>query len=158
MADEDETPTTTHPTTYAQSRQALFGHVMRAAEVALAQALDAHERIVYQIGQSRGYEQAWDEATKRFSALILEKPTPPPSNSMAQARLFDDAQSAKGVVLAIIRNSPGLRGVEIVQAAAKAGTPLNERTVRTVLHRARDKELRNDDGRWFVVEEETAPA
>ena len=46
---------------------------------------------------------------------------------------------------------PGLRGVEIVDAAAAAGKPLKERTVRTALHRLKtSKKLKSFEERWYV--------
>jgi hypothetical protein len=82
MADEPETSTVS--STYAQSRQALFEQVMRAAEVTFARGLEAHDRIVYQIGQGHGYVRGWT-AIKPFSALLLERPPPRPMPGAGEA-------------------------------------------------------------------------
>jgi hypothetical protein len=157
MNDRPE-PSTTTPSTYAQSRETLFREVYQAVHMAITAKLEGHERLLYNIGYGHGVEAAWEEATKRFSALIAEKPAPSPPPAVTQAQLEQSGadpedRPSKDIVLSLIRQTPGMRGVEVVQAAEKAGTPLLERTIRTALHRLKIEELiRNEDGRWFVNE------
>jgi hypothetical protein len=71
----------------------------------------------------------------------------------------EDSPRAADVVLEIVGEKPGMRGVDIVSEAERRGTPLKERTVRTALWRLKTAEkLRNSDERWYLVDADPALA
>ena len=60
---------------------------------------------------------------------------------------------ASDAVMNIVRGRPGLRGIEIVKAAAEVGQAIHERTVRTALHRMkRGGLIKILEGRWFAAD------
>jgi hypothetical protein len=63
--------------------------------------------------------------------------------------------TSKSTVLEIVRRNPGLTGKELVERAANEQTPVNERTLRTALHRLRykDRSIENREGRWYALED-----
>jgi hypothetical protein len=109
-------------------------------------ALAELERSMYAMGYDQGFNAGWDAAVRRLSAVSMEKPT------VSAPSLADLDVPAKEVVLQVIERSPGLRGVEIVDAAARSGSPVHERAVRTALHRLKSAgRIKNEDGKWFPL-------
>ena len=116
------------------------------ARIALQTALSELERTIFAMGYDAGFAAGWDAALQRLTSLSSEKPEP----RLPIAAVFN--ASAKDVVFRVIQQSPGLRGTEIVKATAKAGTPLDERNVRTALHRLKGaNRIKNVDNRWFAA-------
>lgn len=113
----------------------------------------------------RGFDEGWkacndhwlkllNEATQKTQAGALTTTT-----EAAQVAALDFENDVRGghakasdAVMSIIRDRPGLRGIEIVKAAADVGQAIHERTVRTALHRMkRDGLIKNLEGRWFAT-------
>lgn len=63
--------------------------------------------------------------------------------------------SGKARVLNLVQRSPGLTGKELLERALNEGPPINERSLRTALHRLRykDKTIENREGRWYPLED-----
>ena len=51
-----------------------------------------------------------------------------------------------------IQQHPGLTGVELVRHLEKAGTPLNERTVRTAIFRLKKDKIQSVQHRWYPID------
>src|SRR5262245_24717430 len=81
--------TSTAPSTYTEAREAVLREILAGLTNAVEHALNAHDRYVFGLGHRVGYEEAWKDATKRFSDLMAHKPQPPPpaANSMAEAAM-----------------------------------------------------------------------
>ena len=61
------------------------------------------------------------------------------------------AKSGQAHVLQMIREKPGHRGVDLVQLLEAAGTPVNERTLRTALIRLRQRgAIHQVQDRWYA--------
>jgi len=121
-------------------------------------AMGELEKTLYGVGYDDGFNAGWDAAWRRFSALTQTAPRPEPTEQTVGQppelpKAFQESElPTMTVVLEIVKSKPGLRGIEIIDAAKVAGTPLKERTVRTALHRLKENEsIRNLDGRWFVA-------
>lgn len=124
-----------------------------SARVRLQASIADLEKSLFHLGYDYGFNAGWDAAVRRIASAGTQKPDnlSPPSLVDLDASAKDDPP-AREVVLRLIQENPGLRGMELVAAAARAGSPLNERTIRTALHRLRAAErIRNDDGKWYAV-------
>jgi hypothetical protein len=109
----------------------------------------------FRMGAEAGFqhaEKAINEALMDayMAALDLEPPKTeelpapkPPARSLRK--------SGKAITLQLIEHFPGLTGVELVERSKQEGTPLEERALRTALHRLRhkDKLIINKDGKWY---------
>jgi len=120
----------------------------QGARIAMQAALGELERAIFAMGYDAGFTAGWEAAVQRLTSLSSEKPEP----RLAVPVVFN--APAKDVVFRVIQQFPGLRGTEIVKATAKAGTPLDERNVRTALHRLKvANRIKNANNRWFAVAE-----
>jgi hypothetical protein len=115
------------------------------------QAMARNERVCFDMGYDAGFNAGWDAAMRRFTAAMENKPEPEPENAMRLPEhkgVADADLSAKDKVLALVKDKPGLRGVEIVEAVG-----LHERTVRTALHRLKTSgQIKTEDNKWYAVE------
>lgn len=151
-----------------ESRQLLAD--ARAVRAQVFDTLQRYEDSVWAAGYRQGrvdtWREAWDagydyamkavEAAMRRQQQQGPRPTPtpapeatqtpPPSMETGQLKL-----TANEIVLQIIRNNPGLLGIEIIGRAQKLQEPLKERTVRTALHRLKDDKIENRDRRWYPI-------
>jgi hypothetical protein len=91
--------------------------------------------------------------------LPLEPPSPPHTyNYLASFQLTDRGPSAQDLVLNMIKTVPGQRGSQIVSRLAQAGTPVEERTVRTALWRLKKRNLIEQRGvEWYALKPAFAP-
>jgi hypothetical protein len=127
------------------------------ARRALFEALNGLETTLYNMGYDAGFNAGWDAAVRRFTAVIEQRPEPDaaPTVRPQPAKIGDRIDAdlpAKERVLQLIQLSPGLRGVELVEALNKDGATMPERTVRTALHRLKNSgQVRNEDGKWYAV-------
>jgi hypothetical protein len=82
----------------------------------------------------------------RHRARLISQVDPPPTDDPVRS------DSDMAIVLEVIRKHPGLSGIEIVRML---DDEVNERTVRTALHRLRHakKLIENQDGKWFPLKE-----
>ena len=145
-------------------------------------ARDAHsnwtrelELVAYQIGYRDGYRegfaagwQAYSEDLVRRLAETREKPpasrqepaqmAAPLEEETPPARFAPAHPTNNDLVLQVIKNKPGLRGVEIVQEFQSDDfLPMPERSVRTSLFRLKKAGLIvSRNRRWYPAEE--APA
>lgn len=125
------------------------------------QALTRYETALWRGAWDTGYNQGWrdgyDAAVKVLDQMRSATPTPTtatrPEAVAPPLEEDDDAgPTAAQVVIDIIKNSPGMRGVEIVAAAANAGNPVKERTVRTALHRLKTAgAIVSVRERWYIT-------
>jgi hypothetical protein len=125
-----------------------------------AQALD---KTALTLGRLRGSKIAFDavaRAAKEYSATINSLSAESGSNAEeAGADAADDAPRAADVVMKIVTERPGLRGVEIVGETEARGAPLKERTVRTALWRLKSaRKIKNLDERWYLFDADPALA
>ncbi|MGO4683865.1 hypothetical protein [Hyphomicrobium sp. 2TAF46] len=133
-------------------------NALQQARTGLHDATLHLERTLYTLGYDAGFNAGWDAAWRRFTAALQEQQPPPPEQPAKnpeppppQPQI--EKRSAKEIVWQIVNETPGLRGVEIVDAARKVDPSILERTVRTALHRLKteDEEILNTDGRWYPV-------
>jgi hypothetical protein len=132
---------------------------MKAARDAVLDAMKEWEAASYR----RGFDEGWkacndgwlkmlNEATQKREAAATEVPAEVPNGEFGGESRVSQAR-ASDVVLNIIKERPGLRGIEIVKATGGAGPAIHERTVRTALHRMkRDKLIKVLDGRWYAAD------
>lgn len=103
-----------------------------------------------------GFKAGWDQASKAIEDALakgnVRAPMPRLNNDLqVKAESAVGAKSTGEMVFRIISEFPGLRGVEIVDKLERQGTPVLERTVRTVLWRLKNADrIKVVDGRWFT--------
>lgn len=129
----------------------------------VTEALKALELAASRRAFHEGFLAGWDAGQKRIREMMAEAAPRPAmtvrlaSEGAATLPLFSEGPPAPTVRAAdavgdIIRANPGIRGVDIVKAAADAGQPILERTVRTALYRMkRDGRIKNLEGKWFAA-------
>lgn len=133
-----------------------------ARRIAL-ESMKALEQAAWAHGFHQGFKAGWDAGRKRFQEAMEQMSAQPAGSVHVSAQPVDlpsfpteptpPTVRAADVVLKIIKDHPGIRGVDIVKATIAAGVPLLERTTRTALYRMkRDKQIQNLDGRWFTTE------
>lgn len=142
-----------------------------SAYAELSKAITEYASKVRRRGWSQGWDQGWDEGweagrksvIEHFQKGLSEKPTPappppppppplrgePPRLSLLSAAGRPAAEN----VFNYIEKFPGRRGVQIADALSNV---FPERTVRTALHRLKNKKIRIVNGRWYTIE--AAPA
>jgi hypothetical protein len=104
--------------------------------------------------EDAAYKRALDDAlraiTEAVELLRRANPiSPQPHNTTRRLRAGSDMDK----VLAAVKRKPGLRGVELVSVLKESGTPVEERTLRTALHRLKVRGfLENRETRWFPAE------
>jgi len=102
-----------------------------------------------------GFKAGWDQASKAIEEALakgnLKAPMPKLSGHLeVKAESTVSNKSTGEMVFNVITEFPGLRGVEIVNTLSRRGTPILERTVRTVLWRLKNADrIRVVDGRWY---------
>ncbi len=129
-------------------------------------ALHQYENSLWRAGIEHGYNQGWTAGYEAAVRQLQEARATPPREARPETTgppieedTEDEALTAKDVVFNIISATPGLRGVQIVAATEKAGTPLKERTVRTALHRLKTADkIKNVDERWYLRDEDPLTA
>lgn len=137
--------------------------LQKAARDVVIEAMKDLEAKSYNRGFYEGWEacnerwrQMLNEATQQTQATALAASEGAASQANERAFLGEARQGqakASDVVLGIIKERPGLRGIEIVNAAGESGQAIHERTVRTALHRMkRDGRIKNLGGRWFTAD------
>ncbi len=136
--------------------------IQKAARDAVIEAMREWEAASYRRGFDEGWKACNDhwlkllsEATQKTQAGALTTTTE--AAHVAGLDFGNEVRAspakASDAVMSIIRDRPGLRGIEIVKAAAEVGQAIHERTVRTALHRMkRDRLIRNLEGRWFAAD------
>lgn len=106
------------------------------------------DRIIAEIEQ-RSYRRGWDDAIRHI--VNAAKVTLPDGEAPRAASRRRREGSGQQVLVDIIRERPGLGGVELVAASEQRGTPIKERTLRTALIRLkRGGEIINRNGKWYV--------
>lgn len=135
---------------------------MRANFLALqSQQTDMDRRVAeaaHALGKREGWMEGWNAgynyASERFQELMRMQPPPPPQAAAEdESSAAPRAVAAPSIVLQIVRNSPGLRGVEIVNITDRMEQPLKERTVRTALHRLKmAREIYVEDEKWYPAQ------
>jgi hypothetical protein len=116
-------------------------------------------------GWRRGRADLIEEFKKAVAENQTTRETPMPlpatlsrEHMLPRSLLSDDLPPnapAKDRVLQLIRLQPGLRGTELAFSLERS-FGIKERTVRTSLHRLRNRKIRNVEGRWYLIE--NAPA
>lgn len=140
--------------------EALQAEARRAA----VEAIKALEQAAFRRAFHEGFMAGWDAGQKRIREMMAEAaPKPAMTAELVPERaavlpLFAEEPTLPTVRAAdavgdIIRANPGIRGVDIVKAAASAGQPILERTVRTALYRMkRDRRIKNLGGKWYAAD------
>lgn len=131
------------------------------------------DQLLKQI-EREAYARGWADAIATLQARVSELPKTESvaTESAAKAEPIAKAQTATVVhpggfghataiktVRDIIFAQPGLRGADIVRESERSGRPIQERTVRSCLHRLKGKDIWKREGRWYPkrkVEIETA--
>lgn len=139
-----------------------FDALAAEARRAAIDAMKNLEQTAWRRGFNEGFMAGWEAGQKRIREMMAEAaPQPALATVVPEAPalpLFPESPSpptvrASDVVGDIIRANPGIRGVDIVKAAADAGQPILERTVRTALYRMkRDRQIKNLGGKWFAAD------
>jgi hypothetical protein len=143
----------------------------RAVRSHVYDSIERFQEAVWAAGYRQGRNDAWPEAWNAGYDTALQAveaamrreqqaaPRPAPTFAPDQNQTPPGMEAgavkptASEVVLQIIRNNPGLLGVEIIGRAQKMHDYMKERTVRTALHRLKeDEKIANREKRWFLVE------
>jgi hypothetical protein len=124
----------------------------------LFDALTNAENAVFNLGWDQGFKAGWEAHVEHMTRVFAEQaasrpsaiaPSAPPAPVSSKI----DQPTAKDLVLQIISDQPGLRGIDIVNELGKGVTPVAERSVRTALHRLkRARKIKNMSGRWYTFE------
>jgi len=144
---------------FAAKERAEHAARVKAASDALGAALKEYAQALREqgwfLGWDKGFTDGWEAASKHFTTAAEASrksripPAPPPqAGVLPLASVGQDAATATEKVYAFIEGNPGLRGVEIAERFAPV---MLERTVRTALHRLRDKKIKNVGGRWYTI-------
>jgi hypothetical protein len=145
-----------------------------ASHKATISALSNLVNEAYRRGFLRGWDQCRTSVQAAYQTLMAVSPTPdtltwehfiaaapPPTQATGTAKGTSTAIAvgtstiARGeipnTVQAMIKERPGLTGVEIVAFARERNMPIHERSVRTALRRLRMKGAiyRDSNGKWF---------
>lgn len=138
----------------------------------------------YERGKAEAWEEAftrgWREATIAISraaasvqlqnmptvTVMPSKTNQPnavarhtPSLKTKRVRSARAATSSPTIVLEAIKRQPGMSGIEVLSSVHIAGHMLEERTMRTALHRLKKRSLIvNREGKWFPASGEEAGA
>jgi hypothetical protein len=148
IVNDDSPPTTDDATKVAEARRAILD------------GMNALELAMWRQGFDAGFSAGWEAATKRLRDVI-EKARGDQKENAPQPEVRVDfmltarplSPKAADIVLEIIQQQPGIRGVNIIRAAADIGRPLLERTTRTALYRMkREGRIRNLEGRWYAAD------
>jgi hypothetical protein len=143
----------------------------RATVISALEALVYAIRTLEQSAWRSGYKSGWDkhhewtlEQLKKYVAQSVpnaEEATKAEAERTLSAQVSQAApyqpplvftRPAADVVYETIQLNPGLTGVEIVRLLEKAGTPINERTVRTALFRLKVDKIAAVENRWYTTE------
>lgn len=110
----------------------------------LSAAIKSALERVYEAGGKEGVAQFVAKAT----ALATGTPAPMPQRKARGRR----AQAPK-LVVSVLEQSPGLRGVDIVKKIQEQGTAVHERTIRTALRRLKKAGvIAQREGKWYREE------
>ncbi len=113
------------------------------------------ERLLAEVERMKreAYDRGWRDAigavrkTMRKEINALSRPSAGAASTTVVKR---EHRGVPSMVVNIIKERPGLRGVEIVEAAQEHGDT-NQRTIRTALRRLRKKgKIEQRDGHWFL--------
>jgi hypothetical protein len=105
--------------------------------------------------EAEAYNKGWNDCLNAVMSSVRQtgrrhaQPSEDGIVKPAMRRPRKDSDAAK--VLTQITEVPGLVGVELVAALAKAGSPVHERTVRTALHRLRGRFIEQKGDRWYPI-------
>lgn len=150
--------------------------VKRTTEMRLAaQSLDAVIKAVRDLevraideAFKDGFRSGWEEAFRAMAQVAAEKAgrDAPENFSVPQIRFAEDdapprlvsvdedeehGPSVHDAVYSLIKQRPGLRGVELISILRKDREHVHERTVRTALYRLKKAgKIRVVDGRWYT--------
>ena len=123
----------------------------------------ANWQIGFRAGYAEGFKAGWDAHVEHLNRLILEarNETPMPDQPISPPPISAPSPSSppsnNELVVQLITNKPGLRGVELVTEFGKSMMPIPERTLRTCLYRMKKaNRIKIVDGRWYPSE--AAPA
>lgn len=100
------------------------------------------------------YRRGWNDALSAINTSVRnigKKNNADDPGTIAPAMRRPRRGSDADKVLIQITEKPGLTGVEIVSALEAAKNPVHERTVRTNLHRLRDRFIMQKDERWYPM-------
>lgn len=124
---------------------------------------------------SRGHKRGVEATIKAFRTALEEIAKTPPTINTADLQIKVEATLDKSEdaaahptpdaaqktfqrgevpeqVLALVTDTPGLTGAQLVQVARQRGTPIHERSLRTALRRLRlAGKIVNSAGAWFVA-------
>ena len=111
----------------------------------------------YKNGYQKGQEDALsaiNRAVEQMSLSSASLPSPlPPLLNGGQQRVEPSFRegSTMALVHEFIKENQGHAGIEIVNGLIQGGHKTEERTIRTALHRLKDKKVvTNRDGKWFI--------
>jgi hypothetical protein len=112
--------------------------------------LDAIVSELEDAAYKRGLDDALRAITEAVARLRDVNPiSPQPHKTTPRLRAGSDMDR----VLEAVKRKPGLRGIELVSVLEENGTPVEERTLRTALHRLKVRGfLENRETRWFPAE------
>ncbi len=131
------------------------------AREAFFKSLKTHEHAVYQLGHQDGFSAGWEAALSRLSEARpgVGTSTVTPKELAVALRQEPEDVSARDTLRALIEETPGLLRQQIVEAANKGLSTLNERTVRMALQQMKGAgELLVEDNRWYVADKQKAAA
>jgi hypothetical protein len=149
MADEQAIEKPNWNEQHVQARDMLFDWLATA------------ENAVFNMGFEQGFKAGWEAHVEHMTRVFAEQaaarpstaaPTPPAAPARKMPTKLDQP-TAKELVLQVITERPGLRGVDIVKELNKGVTPVAERSVRTALHRLkRARKIKVLRSGWYTVE------
>ena len=112
--------------------------------------IEALIQEAYHLGRSEGISDI-ARAAGQMSANASIRPTFPHFATTEEKDIdFRDGSTIK-LVHEYVKENQGLLGIELVKDLQTAGHKIEERTIRTALHRLKKKKfLENRGGKWFL--------
>jgi len=114
------------------------------------------EKAAWHEGFYAGWYAAVEHMTKNAAAAAQRGPAAdiqPTEKLQSPPEPPQKTWKPKDLVLGVIMQRPGLRGVDIVTHLKNADTEVHERTVRTALHRLkRAGKIKVVNGRWYSAD------
>lgn len=113
---------------------------------------NAHAALKQALGEieAQAYRRGWEEAMAILKQVSQQHQEDLFSNPLRKDSHQD--QSVIQLVQEIIKETPGLTGIQIVERAVLLDSSAHERTVRTALRRLRIRGLiKNENSRWFLM-------
>lgn len=105
-------------------------------------------------GLARGFDDGWNKAIAAFGEAMgklrgVESGQPGKLEPVVNG---PRPGSAVAIVASIVQRTPGLSGIEIFKAIEAEGHQINYHTMRTAIHRLKDRhEIRQRQRKWYPM-------